>query len=452
MHLSTVLKKVLLYRQSIYLSALTMGSYLLGFVRDKVFAHYYGLSSTIDVYHASFIIPDTIMNLFLAGAMVSVLVPFFHTFKPEQKKERNEVLTIVLSAALIINIIVCVVVFFLMPWIIGSVTPAEQLQSEVLFYSRFLLISPLIFLVSNFLGGVLVAKRNLLFYGLAPIMYNGGIIIGAVIGHDSGVTGMVIGALTGALLHGTIRFAGIWRNRNETFNLTKRSQELRTYKSQLLSFWYLAWPKMISLTVLHINYWLFTNYASRSGVEGSIFALNLARNFYNVPISVIVLSLATDAFASLSKSFGENDMASFIKTLKQYFVLILCAGIGFGILYFFLSPLFLHLLIKGGKFSEEAVTFSGTLLSYFGLVILFESLMQLLARVLHAMRDTFWQMISQGVCLVVTYLLLSFLFYSIGIIAIPVSFSIGMLAQNIIQVLIIRKKLAAGFTGTGAQG
>lgn len=429
------------YKQGIFLSALTFASYLMGYVRDKVFAHVYGLSTTLDVYHASFIIPDTIMNLFLAGAMVSVLVPFMNKFS--KKEEQNILLSSILEFSLVLNILACVIMFFLMPQLVALVVETETMRDAVAFYSRILLLSPLIFLISNFFGGILVNKRNLVFYGLAPIFYNIGIILGAVVIHDQGVLGIIIGALTGALFHLLIRLVGVLKEKEGVqLQWVHFKKKWREIKSSLGYFLQLALPKMISLTTLHINYWLFTYYASRVGTEGSIFALNISRNFYNVPISVISIALATDAFSLLSKQFTDHSRKEFRKTMKRYLLLIGGSGLLFGIIYYFFSPLFVSVLLKGGKFDQAAVQFTGQLLSFFGLVIIFESLMQYFARVLHAMQDTFWQMISQLSCFLVTFVILSSSFESLGIIAIPVSFSMGMLVQNIVQGTVIWFKIS----------
>lgn len=428
------------YKHSIFLAVLTATSYVLGYLRDKIFAHYYGLSTTLDIYHASFIIPDTVMNLFLAGAMVSVLVPFMNSFKDHAERDRT--LGVVLQAGLLLNIIVCIGVFFAMPVLVPLVVDQPEIIPEVVFYSRVLLLSPLIFLISNFLGGILVNRRSLAFYGASPILYNIGIIAGVIVLHAQGILGIILGALLGALAHLGIRALGVWRQKEKIYIRFTNWTGLKTsLRGPLPAFFRLALPKMLSLTTLHINYWLFTYFASKEATEGSIFALNIARNFYNVPISVITIALATDAFAVLSKQYSEKKTAGFLKELRHYGWLIAVSGLFFGLFYYFLSPYFIALLLKGGKFDHEAVVFTARLISFFGLVIFFESLMQYFARVLHAMGDTFWQMISQLTCLMITLILLFSTFENMGMIAIPVSFSAGMLVQNVVQISVIRTKL-----------
>jgi putative peptidoglycan lipid II flippase len=434
-----MMKFISLYKQGIFLSFLTGISYLLGYLRDKIFAHYYGLSTTLDIYNASFVIPDTVMNLFLAGAMVSVLVPFMNKY--DQDDQKDMYLNAILEIGLILNIIVCTLLYFMMPAIVPVVVQKKELIEPVILYSRVLLLSPIIFFMSNFLGGILVKNRNLIFYGLSPILYNIGIIGGVILLHAYGILGIILGALVGAVLHTSIRWTGVVLQKEKVrFMIVHFVHRWKEIANSFQEFFRLALPKMISLTTLHINYWLFTYYASQSHTEGSIFALNICKNFYNVPISIIAIALATDAFAQLSTSFAEQNGTCFQRTFKKYFLVIGVSGGIFGLIYFFFAPLLISMLFKGGKFDQEAVLFTGTLLSYFGLVIIFESIMQYLARVLHAMQDTFWQMISQLSCFIITSALLFFIFPSIGIIAIPISFSIGMFGQNIIQGCVIWRK------------
>ena len=47
-----------------------------------------------------------------------------------------------------------------------------------------MLVTPIVFAASIALGEVLVAERRFLFYALAPILYNVGIVLGTVLLHD----------------------------------------------------------------------------------------------------------------------------------------------------------------------------------------------------------------------------------------------------------------------------
>ena len=59
------------------LTFLTLASYVLGLARDMLFAHFFGASRTLDIYNAAFIIPDVLLNIFVASALTAAFVPIF---------------------------------------------------------------------------------------------------------------------------------------------------------------------------------------------------------------------------------------------------------------------------------------------------------------------------------------------------------------------------------------
>src|SRR5690606_21720336 len=68
--------------------------------------------------------------------------------------------------------------------------------------TRLMLLSPLLFAISNSYGYLLISVKELLWYGLSPVLYNLGIILGALVFYDSmGMIGLVVGTLVGVLLH-----------------------------------------------------------------------------------------------------------------------------------------------------------------------------------------------------------------------------------------------------------
>ena len=75
-----------------------------------------------------------------------------------------------------------------------------------------MLLTPILFAASITLGEMLVAERRFVFYALAPILYNVGIVGGTVLLHDAiGITAAAVGAVIGASLHLGIRVVGMRR-------------------------------------------------------------------------------------------------------------------------------------------------------------------------------------------------------------------------------------------------
>ena len=62
---------------AIILSGATLLSRLVGIIRDRVLAHYYGAGPIMDAYYTAFKIPDLIYNLLIVGALTAGFIPTF---------------------------------------------------------------------------------------------------------------------------------------------------------------------------------------------------------------------------------------------------------------------------------------------------------------------------------------------------------------------------------------
>jgi len=54
-----------IFRGSAILSSMTLLSYLVGLVRDRMLAHTFGASTSLDAYKAAFVMPDLLLNIFV---------------------------------------------------------------------------------------------------------------------------------------------------------------------------------------------------------------------------------------------------------------------------------------------------------------------------------------------------------------------------------------------------
>ncbi|MFY9748880.1 MAG: lipid II flippase MurJ, partial [Acidobacteriaceae bacterium] len=62
-------------------------SRLVGLVRDRVFAHYFGASDAADAFRAAFRIPNILQNLFGEGVLSASFIPVYARLKAEGRDE-----------------------------------------------------------------------------------------------------------------------------------------------------------------------------------------------------------------------------------------------------------------------------------------------------------------------------------------------------------------------------
>ncbi len=179
-------------------------SNILGLLRDRFLATYIP-TSELDIYFASFRIPDLIFNFLILGAISSAFIPIFCDLKSkDDKRESWDLTNSLMNIGVLILIFLAIIAYFLMPYLTKLVVPnfdAERMAKTVEL-SRLLMLTPIFFSISYFLSGVLNSFNRFVTYSIAPLVYNLSIIVGAIIvGPTIGIKGVIYFVILGSILH-----------------------------------------------------------------------------------------------------------------------------------------------------------------------------------------------------------------------------------------------------------
>ena len=430
----------LLPRGAILLAVLTFGGYAMGLVRDRIFARTFGAGTELDAYNAAFVLPELALDVLVAGGLTAPFVPIFLGLRGGADGDRaaDEFGQTILTLAVVVMAIASAILFVLAPVTVSVIAPGFQSAADRDLYTglfRVMCVTPVIFAASIALGEVLVADRRFLFYGLAPLLYNGGIVAGSVVFAGSlGIYGAALGAVLGALLHLGIRIVGIRRTR---FRIRAR---LAVRTAAVREFIELMLPKMASHPVDPLTFLYFTALATRFGA-GNVSAVSFARNFQSVPVSLIGVSIAVAAFPILSAAAASGDRPGFVRVLVTNLATtaILTGGAAIGL--FALSRVVISVLLGGGAFDTEDVTLTAGLLAAFAVSIPLESLTHLLARAFYATHNTIIPVLASVTALAVIVVTGEVLAPELGVTSIPIAFTAGSLTKVAILAVLVRTRI-----------
>jgi putative peptidoglycan lipid II flippase len=419
------------------LSVLTFTSYVLGLIRDRIFARTFGASEILDTYNAAFIIPNLLLNIFVAGALTAAFTPIFTQLwsTDDDETEANQVATTVMHSAVFIILIMGTLAFIFMPMLTPYVAKgfdAEQMKSLVS-TSRLLILSPLIFALSNTFGSILISYERFIAYGLSPILYNIGIISGAYFAKSMGINGLVLGVILGALLHMIVRLISVARSKFKlTYPLAFKNKSFK----QILK---LMVPRMVGQPVEQLTFLAFTSIASTLFV-GSITILGFARNFQSVPVSLFGISFATAVFSSLAKKVAQKDRAGFRHHFWETAKWLLIASGLSSIFFFFFGELVIQIFLGGRNFTPEHIAATGKMLAFFAFSIPAETFIHLLARGFYSFKDTYTTVIVSVIGLVFIIGLSKFFAGPFGLNGLPIAFSIVLNIEILILGLLLYRK------------
>ncbi len=419
-------------------------SYFFGFVRDRIFAQTFGLSRTLDIYNAAFVIPDFILTVLIGTALSAAFLPIFSK-KYDEKKEQGFVYgQQMMSWGIVIMAVVGIITAITLPLFAHKMVPGfneSDLQKYILL-TRIMLFSPLLFVVSNVYGKMILSFKEFLWYGLSPALYNVGIIVGVLfLVPQIGITGLVIGNLFGILLHLAIRLIIIKRkkyNFKHKFDLRISPEIKETMKLMAPKiFQYAMWSFMLAS---------FTSIASNLA-EGSIATYNYARNFQSLPVSMLGIAIATSMYTSLSHDAGKGNLKNFKKDFKRDRIRALIyttlAAIALAI---FSKPL-ITLLLGGGKFSQENINLLTMTLQIYCIAIPLESMLHIYHRGFYSLKNTIIPATIHTFTILGTIITAKFLASTIGIYALPVSFAVWLMFHvitlaTIFPILLKRREVS----------
>ncbi|HKZ92433.1 MAG TPA: lipid II flippase MurJ [Candidatus Limnocylindrales bacterium] len=418
-------------RGALLLSALTLASYVMGLVRDRAFARTFGASSELDVYNAALVLPELALDVLVVAGLSSAFVPVFARLKQADAQGTQDFARTVLTVSVLVMIVAVGILFVLADQAVSFVAPGFASSERALYTELFrvMCVTAVIFAASFALGEMLVVRQRFLAYGLAPVLYNTGIVLGTIfLSPALGILGAAIGTVLGALLYLGIRVIDIARTDfryRPAFTL--RSSGFREYVR-------LALPKAISAPIEPLTFLYFTSVASTLAA-GSISAVSFARNFQSVPVSLIGIAFSVAAFPIMAAAVAAGDRVRFTRlvatNLATITILTSIAAVGLVLI----GGLAVETFLGGGAFDADDVAMTTMLLGVFALSVPLEALTQLLSRAIYSTHDTILPVSASIAGLIVTVAAVNVLADAQGIVALPLGFAAGQ-ATKVVLLLV----------------
>jgi putative peptidoglycan lipid II flippase len=425
--------------------ALFVVSRALGLMREMVISHQFGTGGDLDAYLAAFRIPDILFQVVAGGALASAFIPTFaSSWAQDDENGAWRLASSIINLVLAVTTGLAILAAVLAPWLVRTVIapgfgPARQALTANLM--RLMLLTPVIFGVSGVLMGILNARQHFLLPALAPILYNLGIIAGAIfLAPAMGVYGLAVGVVAGALGHLLVQIPGLVRygmRYTATFGL--RDAGVHEVGRLML-------PRMVGLAAVQLNFLVNTILAS-SLVPGSLAALNYAWLLMLLPQGVFAQAVATAAFPTFSAqaaSDQQGEMRSTLAaTLRAVLYLALPAAVGLIVLR---EPL-VEIIFQRGEFTALSTQRVAWALGFFTLGLPAHSVVEITVRAFYALHDTRTP-VAVGIGAMGLNIVLSLLFIQVfqrmgwmGTGGLALSNSLATTVEMIVLLGILRRRL-----------
>lgn len=433
----------LLRRQTNILSAaaiimITYGtSAVVGLIRDRLLASAFfgGREWQLDTYFAAFLIPDTMFQLLVLGALSAAFIPIFSQLLSNKQKEDAWYVASASSTVIMVAIIFLAIIFAIFAYPIGRlIAPGFSPEKLSLMASltRIMIVAQIFFAFSGFLSGILQAHQRFLVPAIAPILYNLGIIIGIIfLSPVIGIYGPAIGVVLGSILHLAIQIFPAMRL---GFSLKPIWDPRHPAVGEIAR---LMVPRTLALGIDRIEQFVAV-FLTTMLAAGSLSLFNFARHIYLLPASLFGAAIGQASLPILSGQIGGQlhlFRKTFVSSFLQIFYLSFPAGMGILILRI---PL-VRIVFGARSFPWPATILTGQTLALFSLSICAQAVIQLLVRGFYAIKDTRTPLII-GLLSAFLNLILSFLFsfyFALGIRGIALSISVAGIFEAVTLLILL---------------
>lgn len=373
-----------LHQAAYLLAVFAFLSQILGLVRDRLLAAFFGASSTLDIYYAAFRIPDFIFISVGSMVSVAVLIPFMMDRMKSGSEEGKKFLSHVFSFFFLLIVIVCAAAFFIVPSITARIFPGfeEDQLAQVVALTRIILLSPVLLGLSNLLGTLTQMYQRFFLYSLSPIVYNLGIIAGVIFLYPVfGIAGLAYGVIVGAFLHLAIQIPFIVER--GLFPRLRFSLDFAEIRRVLA----VSLPRTFALGSDSISVMFLLSIASLL-TAGSISVFSFSYNLQSVPFSIIGVSYTLAAFPILTKYYSKGERDKFLEQVITTARHIVFWTVPIATLFVVLRAQIVRTILGSGHFNWDDTRLTAAALAVFAVSLVFQNLTLLFVRAYYAAGNT----------------------------------------------------------------
>lgn len=364
-------------------------SRVLGFIRDIIFAGFFGTDIGAQAFVVAFRIPNTLRDLVGEGAMNSAIVPVLSEYRAvRDEREFAHAAKVLFNISFAVLSIMTVIGIVFSPLIVRIMAPGFIADPEKFALTVQLnrVIFPYLLLIglTAYSMGVLNAMKHFAAPAFGPCVMNIALIASFLLCPKFGVTGLTIGVLVGGILQLGISMPSlVSRGIRVDFRDGFRHPVVKRIGKLLL-------PRALGSAVYQVNIFVDTILASLAWIVGSggVAALYYANRLIQFPLGIFGLALAQAALPKMSQEYAEENLAQFRETLsfslRMIFLIMLPAGFALAVLG---KPI-ITVLFERGQFTRYSTQITESALFFYSFGLISFGAVKLLASAFYSMHDT----------------------------------------------------------------
>jgi putative peptidoglycan lipid II flippase len=415
---------------------------LLALVRIKYVNYLFGAGAAQDAYRAAFTLPD-LLNYFLIGGAASIsLITILNRYREAGDDEGGDhALSVILTTMLVVlssGVLLAEIFAPQYVWLANAGFRTDPVRAALCTsLTRLILPAQLFFFIGSVMSSRLQVRKIFLYQAFTPLIYNGGIILGAVFLHTRlGIYSLAVGVLGGVILGSALlNTLGAFRT---GFHFTPRVD----FKAPAFLHWLkLSLPLMIGVSLVMFDGIFLKYFASIQ--HGGITLIGNAKDLFNAPFNVIGPAAGAASLPFFASLFQQKRAFDFSASVGRSVSRLFAVGMLVSAWMIALAPWLMD-LFKGGKFNRADVLSVTQLFQILSITLAIWAVQGIYARAFYAASNTHTPAIAGTLITVLSVPMYWALFNARGLTGLAIASDIGIVVQTAaLAILLHRKRLVS---------
>jgi putative peptidoglycan lipid II flippase len=376
-------------------------SKIIGLIRERVFAYYFGNSMAADAFKAAFRIPNMLQNLFGEGVLSASFIPVYARLNAEERHEEATRTAAAIFAILVLvaSVLVLLGVLFA-PLLVDIIAYGFKDGTRLLTIQlvRILFPGAALLVLSAWCLGILNSHRRFFLSYTAPVVWNVAMIAtlvwqgrslfahgitAASIAEPHLAVALAIGSVIGSALQFCVQLPAVLRLLSPLkWKATFRSEHVRTIVHNFF-------PVFISRGVVQLSAFVDQMLASPLPT-GAVAALSYAQVINQLPVSLFGMAVSAAELPAMSAALGTPEQiaaklrARLAAGLQQIAWFVVPSAVAFVAL----GDVVVAAIYRTGHFDASAVTYVWSALAGSGVGLLAGTSGRLYSSAFYALRNT----------------------------------------------------------------
>ncbi|HEY5056661.1 MAG TPA: lipid II flippase MurJ [Acidobacteriaceae bacterium] len=427
---------------AILLMISAVASGLLGLLRTKVVISLWGAGMEQDAYQAAFGLPDLISYFLIGGAASISVITILNRYRETSDAEgEDRALSVIFSTMFVVLAAGVVLGEIIAPgyvWLFNEGFRTDPGRFHLcVSLTRWMLPAQLFFFAGSVMSSRLQVRKIFIYQAFTPVIYNTGIILGAIFLHRQlGVHSLAIGVLAGSLVGAALLNSYAALRSGLRYRLTVG------FADPIFREWLrLSLPLMVGVTLVMADRYILGYFASVH--EGGITFITVAKFLFNAPFSVIGPAAGAASLPFFASMFQQRRMAEFSTSVSRAVSRLFSVGMIVSAWMVALAPWMMD-LFRGGRFHGSDAAATTRLFMVLAVTLAIWAVQGIYARAFYAASDTMTPAITGTVITVASVPIYYALFHRFDLTGLAIASDLGILIQTAsLAILLHRKRLVS---------